>query len=85
MITVTRHLLEQNHLSVLHEGRSVVLHPVDLEANAYARRARPNPQPPELPSAPTTAAHRAFQAAFDPIVGPDGSYPKGEEKDDDDD
>ena len=84
-ITVTRHLLEGDHLSVLHEGRSVVLHPVDLEANAYARRARPGPQPPEPSSAPTTAAHRAFQADFDPIVGPDGSYPKGDEEDDEDD
>jgi len=84
-ITLTRHLLEGDHLSVLHEGRSVVLHPVDLEANAYARRARPDTQPPEPPSAPTTAAHRAFQADFDPIVGPDGSYPKGDEEDDEDD
>lgn len=84
-ITVTRHLLEQDRLSVLHEGRSVVLHPVDLEANAYARRARPNLRPPKPPCAPTTAAHRAFQADFDPIVGPDGSYPQGDEEDDDDD
>jgi hypothetical protein len=58
---------------------------VDLEANAYARRARPDPQPPEPATASTTAAHRAFQADFNPIVGPDGSYPKGDKDDADDD
>jgi transposase InsO family protein len=78
-ITVTRHLLQQNRLSILHEGRVVFLHPVDLEANAYARRARLDARPPEPAAPPTTAAHRAFQADFDPIVGPDGSYPKGDD------
>jgi transposase InsO family protein len=80
-ITVTRHLLQHNRLSILHEGRVVLLHPVDLEANAYARRARLDPRTPEPAAPPTTAAHRAFQADFDPIVGPDGSYPKGDDDD----
>jgi len=86
-ITLSRHLLQENRLSILHEGRTVFLKPVDLEANAYARRARPDPQPTASPSAQTTAAHRAFQDEFDPIVAPDGSYPQhtGDEDDDQDD
>ena len=83
-IALTRHLLQDNRLSILHEGRTVFLEPADLEANAYARRARPDPRPIESPSPPDTAAHRAFQGEFDPIVGPDGSYPQGDEDDDED-
>ncbi len=78
-ISLSRHLLQANRLSILHEGRDVTLQPVDLEANAYARRARPDPSPPNSATPPTTAAHRAFQADFDPIVGPDGSYPEGDD------
>lgn len=78
-ITVTRHLLAGT-LSILHQGKRVVLHPVDLEANAYARRARPA----KLPAAPAStshksAAHLTFQADFAPIVDVDGGYKKGEE------
>ena len=80
-ITLTRHLLQENRLSILHEGRTVMLQPVDLEANAYARRARPDPHTPASAPPPTTAAHRAFQNEFNPIVGPDGSYPKGDDDD----
>ena len=80
-ITLTRHLLQENRLSILHEGRTVMLEPVDLVANAYARRARPDPTTPAPGPPPTTAAHRAFQADFDPIVAPDGSYPRGDDDD----
>lgn len=78
-ITVTRHLLQDNRLSILHEGREVTIRPVDLEANAYDRRARPDSAAPEPPAPPTTAAQRAFRDDFGPIVGPDGSYPEGEQ------
>jgi len=80
-ITVTRHLLQQNRLTILHEGHEVTVRPVDLEANAYDRRARPKCAPPEPSAPPTTAAQRAFRADFDPIVGPDGSYPEGDHDD----
>jgi putative transposase len=83
-IPVFRHLLEKDALSVLHEGRELRLHPVDLVKNAYARRARPaRPAAPEH-SPPTTAADRAFQADHKPLVSEDGGYPEGNHDDDDD-
>jgi|CXWL01.1.fsa_nt_gi putative transposase len=83
-ISVFRHLLEQDALSVLHQGNQVRLYPVDLVKNAYARRARPTrPAPQEKPS-PTTAAERAFQTDHKPLVSADGGYPKGNHDDDDD-
>lgn len=78
-ITLTRHLLQHNRLSILHEGRELTLRPVDLEANAYDRRARPETATPQPTAPPTTAAQRAFRADFAPIVAPDGSYPEGEQ------
>lgn len=84
-IPVFRHLLEDNALSVLHEGREVRLHKVDLAGNAYARRGRPGAasQPQELATSPTTAAERAFKADYKPLVSEDGGYPKGEDDDND--
>ncbi|MCU0691167.1 MAG: hypothetical protein MUF54_07195 [Polyangiaceae bacterium] len=79
-IDVYRHLLEGNALSVLHEGREVRLHKVDLTANAYARRARPRPPEPQPATAPTTAAERGFQSHFPPLVGEDGGYPEGDDE-----
>lgn len=79
-LTIHRHLLAGNALTVLHEGREVRLHPVDLLANAHARRARPHrsePTPQATP--PKTAATLAFEADFKPLVGPDGGYPEGED------
>ncbi len=84
-ITITRDLLDSSALSILDHGRQVRIHPVDLESNAYARRARPRSvSPPEPTAAPDTAAHLAFKADFDPIVDPDGGYPKGSDDDSDD-
>lgn len=81
-IEVYRHLLEDNALSIVHEGQQVRLHKVDLVANAYARRTRPSsPQcEPEPTTPPTTAAERAFQARFPPLVGEDGGYPEGDDE-----
>ena len=79
-LPISRHLLEGDALFVRHEGREVQLHPVDLLANAHARRARPHrgePTPQTAP--PKTAATLAFEAAFSPLVGPDGGYPEGED------
>ena len=77
-VLLTRHLLT-GELSIRHHGRQLILHPPDLEANAYSRRD--NPRSSEEQDAPheppQTAAHRAYQADFEPIVGPDGSFPKG--------
>lgn len=80
-IQITRRLLDGT-LSIMHEGRAIVLHPVDTTANAYARRARkasPLPSPPKRP--PKTAAALAFESDYQPLVDDEGNYRKG--KDDD--
>jgi transposase InsO family protein len=80
-IQITRRLLDDT-LSITHEGREVVLHPVDTAANAYARRARkasPPPSPPRRP--PKTAAALAFESDYQPLVDHEGNYPKGENDD----
>jgi transposase InsO family protein len=67
-------------LSVLHEGRLVAIHPVDLVANAYSRRARAT-QPATLETPIVqTAAQLAFQAEFAPLVDATGGYPKGDDE-----
>lgn len=80
-IQITRRLLNGT-LSIMHEGRAVVLHPVDTTANAYSRRARkasPPPSPPQRP--PQTAAAMAFESDYQPLVDYEGNYPKGENDD----
>lgn len=73
-ICVWRRLLH-GELFVHHDNRLVTLHPVDLQANAIARRARsPSPSPTDDEGTPTTAATLAFHRDFAPVVGPDGGY-----------
>lgn len=84
-INVTRDLLDPGVLSILHHGRLVRIHPVNLESNAYAHRARRRPASPLQPAVPPeTAAHLAFRGDFAPIVEPDGGYPKGSHDDSND-
>jgi len=71
-LAVHRHLLDQT-LSVLHHGRIVRVHPVDLAANAAARRAKPGAdQDDDGTRPPRTAAMRAFDRAYGPVVSRDG-------------
>ncbi len=80
-LTITRHLLEGNALSIVHHGRRLRLHPVDFTANAYDRRGRgpAAPPPPSVP--PRTAAQLAFDDQFAPVVDADGGYdPQEREK-----
>lgn len=79
VVRITRHLLD-GRLSLCHHGRQIFLQPVPLEANAYSRREKP-PSPEQTPpsTAPTTAADLRYQADFDPLVDPDGSFPKGDD------
>lgn len=73
-LAVRRHVLEGT-LSVLHEGRVVRLHPVDLAANASARRGKPSAEhDDEQAPAPRTAAMRAFDRAYGPVVARDGGF-----------
>lgn len=75
-IDVRRHVLT-GELSILHGGRLVSLHPVDLAANAKTKRARgkiddDGPVPGD--AVPRTAATLAFERDFAPLVGPDGGF-----------
>lgn len=73
-IVVHRHVLD-GHLEVAHRGRMVRLHPVDLAANASARRAMAHDEPPASDDAPPkTAATLAFERDFGSIVSPDGGF-----------
>jgi len=79
-IIVHRRLLE-NSLAIVHDGRLVKLHPVDLHANARSRRAR-SKQPQDQPRAPLpkSAADLAFERDFFPVVDPDGGCSDPQEK-----
>lgn len=79
-IPIYRNLLH-GALSVLHEGRLVAIHPVDLVANAYSRRARATqPTAPVETPIVQTAAQLAFQTEFAPLVDATGGYPKGDDE-----
>ena len=73
-VEVIRHVLD-GHLHVLHRGRMVRLHEVDLVGNASDRRGYatdPLPQPDE--GVPTTAATLAFKRDYMPLTGKDGGF-----------
>jgi hypothetical protein len=75
-ILIHRQVLD-GALHVLHDGRFVRLHPVDMADNAYARRAAEAPLgDQDVRTAPTTAAHLSFDRDFAPIVGADGGFAK---------
>ncbi len=74
-IIVTRHLLDDNALTVLHEGKEIRLHPVDLAANADASRPH-TPQDCFKASPVETAAQTRFDNETKPIVDADGGFPE---------
>jgi len=55
-------------------GHLVRLAPVDLVANAQARRAKAPPEPETLDVPPMSAADMAFARDFHPVVGADGGF-----------
>ena len=74
-ITVYRHPLEANRLTVRHAGERIELQPVDLAGNAYSRRSKhPRTVPTESKNPPTTACDLSFKADFQPLVDVDGGY-----------
>lgn len=84
VVRLTRHLMHGT-LFFGHQGRQVRLHPVDLTANAYSRRASPAQQDvPAGPAPAPTAADMHYRADFEPLVGPDGNFPKGDPDDPED-
>lgn len=73
-VAIARDVLAPHHLHLDHEGRSIRLHPVDLHANARARRATA-PPPPQLTAPTAGASSRAVERALAPITQPDGGFP----------
>jgi len=84
-VEVTRHVLDRR-LWVRHEGRMLELAELDPHANASDRRGRSDDQGP-LPTegVPHTAASRAFDQDFLPLVDPDGGYPTNDSDTEEDD
>lgn len=82
-VSIWRQVLDGT-LQVLHpdgSGRLVRLQPVDLAANAQARRADPPQQPQEGHAIPAaSAADRAYARDFRPVVGVDGGFSDPEPK-----
>lgn len=73
-VRIARDVLDPKHLLLDHEGKSVRLHPVDLHANANARRGQ-SPPAVEPPTTALGAARSAAEKALAPITQPDGGFP----------
>lgn len=72
-VTIYRYLL-LGTVAVLHKGRVVTVHPVDLAANARAHRARAGKAEEVDHPPPPSAAEMAFDEEFGPITGADGGF-----------
>ena len=73
-LDVRRNLLS-GELFVSHDGRLVRIHPVNLAANALARRATLGaPAPTDDEGSPRTAASIAYARSYGSVVGPDGGF-----------
>ena len=77
-VLVRRQVLD-GELSILHDGRVVTLHEVDLAANARDHRGRAAVPLPEV--APVkTAASVAFERDFAPVVDADGGFSRPDDE-----
>ena len=73
-VQVFQHFLEER-FTVLHEGRHVALHKVDLHANARERRIKHEAAKEPVPEQKIrTAAQRAFDKDHASVVSPDGDF-----------
>jgi len=77
-IDIYRHALDDT-VWVLHGGKLVQVHPVDLAANALDRRGRPGAEPEPVHALPTSAAGLAAERDLGPVVGPDGGFTDNKE------
>jgi putative transposase len=74
MATIHRQVLDGT-VRVLFQGKLVKLLPVDLSANAHARRSASLPSEDDSAPIPTrSAADLTFDRDFAPVVGPDGGF-----------
>lgn len=82
-VAITRHVLD-HRLWVLHEGRRVELAELEPHANASDRRGRSDdPRPLPTEGVPHTAASRAYDQDFLPLVDPQGGFPDTDDHNDD--
>lgn len=77
-VIIHRQLLDCT-VAVLHDGNLVELHPVDLAANAAARRARPDQAVDTTHPLPPSAAEIEFNQDFGSVLGPDGGFTDNED------
>jgi len=73
-VQIHRFMLDDT-ISIVHDGRLVRLHPVDLARNATSGRAGGQRETESISPLPPTAAEIAFQRDLQPIVGLDGGFP----------
>lgn len=73
-ITITRDVFDPSHLRLDHDGRSIRLREVDLQANSRTRRSGARPSAPEPEPTTGSAATRAADMALAPITQPDGGF-----------
>jgi putative transposase len=72
-VEIHHHLLDRT-VSIIHEGRLIELHRVDLVLNARTRRATTKVDDVIKPRPSTTAAMRRFQKDHQPLVGESGDF-----------
>ena len=73
-VMVARDVFVPSHLRLDHEGRSIRLREVDLNANARTRRSGARPAPPDPSPTTGSAATRAADLALAPITQLDGGF-----------
>jgi transposase InsO family protein len=73
---VLHHRLLDGSLAFLYQGRLIDLHPVDLVANAHARRAGRHSEEEVQHPLPKSAADLAFERDFGPVLDADGGLPE---------
>jgi hypothetical protein len=73
-VLLHKKLLDGGGVFFLHQGQLIELYPVDLEANARARRANGEEEAEVENILPKSAADLAFERDFGPVVNPDGGF-----------
>ena len=73
-LNVYRRVLEPDHLSILHHGRRVKLHPADLQLNARDHRAERTPELPSEPVPHKSASTLDFDRQFGPLLNAEGGF-----------
>lgn len=83
-ILLRRRILDGS-FGLLHQGKLIELHPVDLASNARAPRAQEKSQGPTQQVPPITAAELSFQQDYGAVVDDDGGFEFSDPEEDDPD